>query len=71
LYQQFGQWNENNINPVAHYAHLKIIKMKKTNRIYWIATGLFALGMLGSAIPDILVSPVAVEGFQKWTCRRT
>jgi hypothetical protein len=39
--------------------------MKKTNRIYWIATGLFAFGMLGSAIPDILVSPVAVEGFRK------
>src|SRR5438067_1934468 len=39
--------------------------MKKTNLIYWILTGLFAFAMLGSAIPDILVMPVAVEGFRQ------
>lgn len=37
--------------------------MKKTNIIYWILTGLFAFVMLGSAIPDILISPIAVQGF--------
>ena len=37
--------------------------MKKTNIIYWILTGLFAFVMLGSAVPDILISPIAVEGF--------
>jgi len=35
---------------------------KKTKIIYWICTGLFAFFMLGSAIPDILVMPIAVEG---------
>ena len=39
--------------------------MKKTKILYWIFTGLFATLMLGSAIPDILVSPVAVEGMSK------
>ncbi|NOT74915.1 MAG: DoxX family protein [Cyclobacteriaceae bacterium] len=29
--------------------------MKATNRIYWIATGLFAAFMLASAIPDIMM----------------
>ena len=37
--------------------------MKKTNIIYWIFTGLFSFVMLGSAIPDILISPIAVQGF--------
>lgn len=32
---------------------------------YWVLTGLFAFLMLGSAIPDILSLPVAVEGFRK------
>ena len=36
--------------------------MKKTNIIYWILTGLFAFLMGGSAIPDILMDPVAVQG---------
>jgi hypothetical protein len=45
--------------------HLKKMSlMKKTNIIYWISTGLFAFVMLGSAIPDILVVPIAVKGFQ-------
>lgn len=39
--------------------------MKKTTITYWILTGLFAFVMLGSAIPDILVVPVAVEGFRE------
>jgi uncharacterized membrane protein YphA (DoxX/SURF4 family) len=39
--------------------------MKRTNSIYWILTGLFAFVMLGSAIPDILSSPIAVQGFKE------
>ena len=39
--------------------------MKKTNITYWIFTGLFAFVMLGSAIPDILVVPMAVQGFKE------
>lgn len=37
--------------------------MKTTKIIYWVFTGLFATAMLGSAIPDILVMQMAVEGF--------
>jgi hypothetical protein len=37
--------------------------MKKIKIIYWILTGLFAFIMLGSAIPDIISAPLAVEGF--------
>ena len=36
--------------------------MKKTKIIYWLVTVLFALMMLGSAIPDIMSSDVAVRG---------
>jgi hypothetical protein len=36
--------------------------MKKINLLYWIFTGLFCFMMAGSAIPDILMSPVAVQG---------
>lgn len=36
--------------------------MKKLTIYYWIATGLFAFIMLGSAIPDIYVDPIAVKG---------
>ena len=39
--------------------------MKKTSIIYWILTGLFAFVMLGSAIPDMLVMPIAVQGFHE------
>ncbi len=39
--------------------------MKKTKIIYWILTGLFAFIMLGSAIPDILVLPMAIQGFKE------
>lgn len=36
--------------------------MKKTKIFYWVFTVLFAFMMVGSAIPDILVLPIAVEG---------
>lgn len=36
--------------------------MKRTNILYWIFNGLLAFLMLGSAIPDIMVLPVAVQG---------
>ncbi len=39
--------------------------MKKTKIAYWIFTGLFAFAMLGSAIPDIMVVPMAVQGFRE------
>lgn len=39
--------------------------MKKTKIAYWVFTGLFAFVMLGSAIPDILVMPEAVQGFKE------
>lgn len=39
--------------------------MKKIKIIYWILTGLFASIMFGSAIPDIISDPMAVEGFTK------
>jgi hypothetical protein len=37
--------------------------MKKTKVLYWIFTILFAAFMLLSAIPDILVMQLAVDGF--------
>ena len=46
-----------------NYRHFKKFKiMKKTIILYRIFTGLFALMMLLSSIPDILSSPVAVAG---------
>lgn len=39
--------------------------MKKTKIFYWVFTGLFAAMMLGSAIPDILMVPMAVEGISQ------
>jgi|SRR6187401_1581661 len=36
--------------------------MKKANIFYWVFTGLFSAMMLGSAIPDIISSPIAVQG---------
>jgi hypothetical protein len=42
--------------------YLKTTKMKKTTIMYWIFTGLFAFMMIGSAIPDVLSSDVAVKG---------
>jgi uncharacterized membrane protein YphA (DoxX/SURF4 family) len=39
--------------------------MKKTKIIYWSATVLFALMMLGSAIPDVLSSEVAIKGMHE------
>jgi hypothetical protein len=36
--------------------------MKKTNIFYWVFTGLFSAMMLGSAIPDVMSSPIAVQG---------
>jgi hypothetical protein len=43
-------------------SQLKIKQMKKIKILYWIFTSLFAFMMVGSAIPDIMVSPVAVKG---------
>lgn len=37
--------------------------MKKTKLLYWIFTGLFAAFMMMSAIPDILMVDMAVQGF--------
>lgn len=37
--------------------------MKKTKLFYWIFTGLFAAFMMMSAIPDILMVDMAVQGF--------
>lgn len=39
--------------------------MKKTKTLYWIFTSLFALLMLGSAIPNITSDPISVEGFRQ------
>ena len=39
--------------------------MKKVKIAYWISTALFAFMMLGSAIPDVLSSPVAVKGMHE------
>ena len=36
--------------------------MKKANIFYWVFTGLFSAMMLGSAIPDVISSPIAVQG---------
>jgi hypothetical protein len=44
------------------FSILKIKTMKKTNIFYWIFTGLFSALMLGSAIPDIMIDPIAVQG---------
>lgn len=38
---------------------------KKTNILYWVFTGLFAFIMIGSAIPDILMMPVAMKGMHE------
>lgn len=45
--------------------NLNLTCMKKITVLYWIFTGLFGFLMLGSALPDIISSPVAVEGFGK------
>jgi hypothetical protein len=39
--------------------------MKKTKILYWTFTALFAAIMLMSAIPDIFVMPIAIEGMSK------
>jgi uncharacterized membrane protein YphA (DoxX/SURF4 family) len=39
--------------------------MKKTKILYWIFTSLFAFMMFGSALPDIVSSAVAIEGFKQ------
>ncbi|MGA0558853.1 DoxX family protein [Larkinella sp. VNQ87] len=38
--------------------------MKTTKILYWVFTGLFAFFMFGSAIPNILVDPMSVQGFK-------
>ncbi len=45
--------------------NVKPTAMKKTKIAYWVLTGLFAFVMLGSAIPDIMVVPMAVQGFKE------
>jgi hypothetical protein len=44
------------------YSTIKLFFMKKTNIFYWVFTGLFALLMLSSAIPDIISHPMAIQG---------
>lgn len=39
--------------------------MKKINITYWILTGLFAFVMIGSAIPNIMVNAMSVQGFKE------
>lgn len=39
--------------------------MKRTNILYWVFTGLFAFVMLGSAIPNIMMDPMSVQGFRE------
>jgi hypothetical protein len=39
--------------------------MKKTKIFYWVFTGLFSAMMLGSAIPDVMSSPIAVQGMHQ------
>jgi uncharacterized membrane protein YphA (DoxX/SURF4 family) len=39
--------------------------MKKTRIAYWIVTILFCLLMLGSAIPDVMMHPIAVKGMHE------
>jgi len=39
--------------------------MKKQKLLYWIFTGLFAAMMLGSAIPDVISSPIAIKGMHE------
>ena len=41
------------------------MKTKTIKILYWVFTILFAFMMLGSAIPDILVMPLAVEGMHQ------
>lgn len=36
--------------------------MKRTKKLYWIFTILFAAFMIMSAIPDVMLHPVAVQG---------
>ncbi|GAB3323361.1 hypothetical protein GCM10027299_19540 [Larkinella ripae] len=38
--------------------------MKKTKILYWVFTGLFALVMLGTSVPHILVDQASVDGFK-------
>jgi hypothetical protein len=39
--------------------------MKKTKIFYWVFTALFSAMMLGSAIPDVISSPIAVQGMHQ------
>jgi uncharacterized membrane protein YphA (DoxX/SURF4 family) len=39
--------------------------MKKAKIAYWVVTGLFAFVMLGSAVPNIMVNPMSVQGFSE------
>jgi len=35
--------------------------MKRTNILYWVVTGLFALIMLSTAVPNVMMSPDSVD----------
>ena len=35
--------------------------MKRTNILYWVFTGLFALIMLSTAVPNVMMSPDSVD----------
>ena len=39
--------------------------MKKTKILYWVFTGLFAVMMVGSAIPDVFLVP-GFPGVKEW-----
>jgi len=39
--------------------------MKKTKIFYWIFNGLLCFLMLGSAIPDIIMDPMAIKGMHE------
>ena len=41
------------------------MKTKTVKILYWVFTALFAFMMLGSAIPDIMVDPIAVKGMHE------
>jgi len=63
IYKQLNFFKMTHINLTFASNRPAQIRIKKTKIYYWIFTSLFAFMMLGSAIPDIISSPVAVAGF--------
>lgn len=39
------------------------MNQKTTNILYWVVTGLFAFFMVGSAIPNVIMMDMSIEGF--------